>query len=136
MFAQDNVGAVQSGVENITVTLDDWRLDDTGAIMAGFGNRHDFAHAGRLGNYAMILPSQDTVRLGDRVRLRIINTATARIFPLRIEGLDARVVALDGMPLVQPRNLTDVELAPAQRIDIIGDVTARVDFLAGEKALR
>ena len=114
---------------DITVTLDDWRLDENGALMGGFGNMHDFSHAGRLGNYAMILPSQDSVRLGDRVRLRLINTATARVFPVRIEGLRAKVVALDGMPLAEPRDLSDVQLAPAQRIDIIGDVVAQLNFL-------
>ena len=114
---------------DITVTLDDWRLDETGALMGGFGNMHDFSHAGRLGNFAMILPSQESVRLGDRVRLRLINTATARVFPVRIEGLDAKVVALDGMPLAAPRALSDIQLAPAQRVDIIGDVAAQVDFL-------
>lgn len=114
---------------DITVVLDDWRLNDDGTIMGEFGNRHDFSHAGRLGNYAMILPSQDTVRLGDRVRLRLINTATARIFPLRVAGLKGKVVALDGMPLAEPRDLSDFQLAPAQRVDIIGDVTAQLDFL-------
>lgn len=114
---------------DITIMLDDWRLDETGALMGGFGNMHDFSHAGRLGNYAMILPSQDKVRLGDRVRLRLINTATARVFPIRIEGLDAKVVALDGMPLSTPRDLSDLQLAPAQRADIIGDVSAQVNFL-------
>ncbi|WP_300034139.1 multicopper oxidase family protein [uncultured Roseobacter sp.] len=114
---------------DITITLDDWRLDDKGAIMGGFGDMHDFSHAGRLGNYAMILPSEKTVRIGDRLRLRLINTATARIFPVRIEGLNAKVVALDGMPLSEPRDLADMEIAPAQRVDIIGDVTAQIDFL-------
>lgn len=114
---------------DITVTLDDWRLDEAGALMGGFGNMHDFSHAGRLGNYAMVVPSQDSVRLGDRVRLRLINTATARVFPVRIEGLDAKIVALDGMPLKEPRALSDLQLAPAQRVDIIGDVAARVEFL-------
>ncbi len=114
---------------DITVTLDDWRLEETGAMMGGFGNMHDFAHGGRLGNFAMILPSQESVRLGDRVRLRLINTATARVFPMRIEGLKAKVVALDGMPLAEPRDITDLQIAPAQRVDIIGDVEAQVDFL-------
>ncbi len=114
---------------DITVTLDDWRLDETGAVVGGFGNRHDLSHAGRLGNYAMILPSRENVRLGDRIRLRLINTATARVFPIRIEGLSAKVVALDGMPLAEPRDLADMQIAPAQRVDIIGNVTAQVDFL-------
>jgi len=114
---------------DITVMLDDWRIEETGALMGGFGNTHDFAHAGRMGNYAKILPSRDTVRHGDRIRLRLINTATARIFPLKIEGLDGMVVALDGMPLQAPRPLAEVTLAPAQRIDVIGNVTGTVDFL-------
>ncbi len=113
---------------NITVVLDDWRLDETGALAGGFGNRHDVSHAGRLGNYAMVLPSQSNLRLGDRVRLRLINAATARVFPVRIAGLAAKVVALDGMPLARPRALSDLEIAPAQRVDVIGDVTGQVDF--------
>jgi len=114
---------------DITVMLDDWRIEETGALVGGFGNMHDFAHAGRMGNYAKILPSQDSVRLGDRIRLRLINTATARVFPIRIEGLSAQVVALDGMPLAKPRLLEDFQIAPAQRVDLIGDVTSAVDFL-------
>jgi len=114
---------------DITVMLDDWRIEETGALVGGFGNMHDFSHAGRMGNYAKILPSQDSVRLGDRIRLRLINTATARVFPIRIEGLSAQVVALDGMPLAKPRLLEDFQIAPAQRVDLIGDVTSAVDFL-------
>lgn len=114
---------------DITVILDDWRIEETGALVGGFGNMHDFAHGGRLGNYAKMLPSQETVQMGDRIRLRVINTATARVFPVRIEGLEAQVVALDGMPLAAPRPLEDFQLAPAQRIDVIGDVTSTVDFL-------
>jgi len=114
---------------DITVMLDDWRIEETGALMGGFGAMHDFAHAGRMGNYAKALVSRDSVRTGDRIRLRLINTATARVFPLRIEGIDAMVVALDGMPLKTPRPLDDLTLAPAQRVDVIGDVSGPVDFL-------
>ena len=122
--------------EDITVVLDDWRIDEAGVLMGGFGNMHDFAHAGRLGNNAMILPSQNRVRIGDRVRLRIVNTATARVFPIRLAGLEAQVVALDGMALAVPRPLADLRIAPAQRVDIIGDVTSRVEFFfVGRDAL-
>ncbi|WP_299919576.1 multicopper oxidase family protein [uncultured Roseobacter sp.] len=114
---------------DITVMLDDWRIEETGALMGGFGNMHDFAHAGRMGNYAKSLPSQDSVRIGDRIRLRLINTATARVFPVRFEGLSGQVVALDGMPLATPRPLEDFEIAPGQRVDLIGDVTSAIKFL-------
>ncbi len=114
---------------DITVVLDDWRLEEDGTMMGGFGNLHDFSHGGRMGNYALMLPSHKVVRRGDRVRLRLINTATARVFPVRIEGVNAKVVAFDGMPLTTPRDLSDIELAPAQRVDLIGDVTDAVNFL-------
>jgi FtsP/CotA-like multicopper oxidase with cupredoxin domain len=115
---------------DITVMLDDWRIEETGALIGGFGAMHDFAHAGRMGNYARALVPQGTVvRQGDRIRLRLINTATARVFPVKIEGLDGRVVALDGMPLIAPRLFEDITLAPAQRIDVIGNVTGPVNFL-------
>ena len=114
--------------EDITVVVDDWRLTEDGKLAGGFGNLHDFAHAGRLGNYAMVLPSVETVRQGDRVRLRLINAATARVFPIRLEGITGKIVALDGMALAQPIPLEDMEIAPAQRVDVIGDATGPVQF--------
>lgn len=121
---------------DITVVLDDWRINEAGELMGGFGNMHDFAHAGRLGNNAMVLPSRNTVKLGDRVRIRIINTATARVFPLRLEGLKGRIVAFDGMALGTPRAFEDLQIAPAQRVDLIGHVTSKVSFLfVGRDAL-
>ena len=113
---------------DITVLIDDWRLQEDGTLIGGFGNMHDFAHGGRLGNFARAIPSVGEVRTGDRIRLRLINAATARIFPLALSGLDGRIVALDGMPLTDPRSFTELELSPAQRIDIIGDVTGPVVF--------
>ncbi|WP_136439510.1 multicopper oxidase family protein [Pacificoceanicola onchidii] len=115
---------------DVTVMIDDWRLEEDGTLMGGFGNRHDFAHAGRLGNYARALPSVRQVRRGDRVRLRLINGATARVFPVALSGATGKIVALDGMPLQAPRDIGQLMLAPAQRIDLIVDVaqTLRFDF--------
>lgn len=114
---------------DITVILDDWRIERDGTLVEDFGNRHDFSHAGRLGTFARIIPSVDTVRRGDRVRLRIINTATARVFPLEIAGIIGKVVAYDGMPLLEPQDLDRGFLAPAQRMDIIADVSDTVKFI-------
>ena len=113
---------------DITVVLDDWRLERTGALQEDFGNRHDFSHGGRMGNYARALFSTDTVRRGDRIRLRLINAATARMFPVTIAGGTGRVVAHDGMPLAAPAPLEEQFLAPAQRTDVILDVTGPVSF--------
>lgn len=115
---------------DVTVLIDDWRLEEDGTLMGGFGNMHDFAHAGRLGNYARALPSVSTVRKGDRLRLRLINVATARVFPVMLSGAIGKVVALDGMPLPTPQDINQIVLAPAQRVDLIVDVsdTVRFDF--------
>lgn len=114
---------------DITVMIDDWRIERTGEIIEDFGNRHDFSHAGRLGTFARIIASIDEVRKGDRVRLRLINTATARIFPLEISGITGKVVALDGMPLSAPEDIGPIMMAPAQRVDIIADVQDTVRFI-------
>ncbi|TGG78536.1 MAG: multicopper oxidase family protein [Aphanocapsa feldmannii 288cV] len=115
---------------DITVVLDDWSLAPNGELHDSFGNRHDFSHAGRMGNVARALFSGETLRQGDRVRLRLINAATARMFPVKIAGGSGKVVAHDGMPLAEPAPLgaTPLMLAPAQRTDIVLDVTGPVSF--------
>ena len=113
---------------DITVTLDDWRLTEDGGLHESFGNRHDFSHAGRLGNYARAFFSAGAVRTGDRVRLRLINAATARTFKVRIGGGAGRIVAYDGMPLAEPEPIGEPELAPAQRADIVLDVAGPLVF--------
>lgn len=114
---------------DITVMIDDWRIKRTGEIIEDFGSRHDFSHAGRLGTFAKVIPTVSEVRRGDRVRLRLINVATARVFPLEISGISGKIVALDGMPLVTPQNIGSLMIAPAQRVDIIADVSETVKFV-------
>lgn len=110
---------------DLIVIIDDWRMTENGTLEDGFENMHDQAHQGRLGNFAraFVEPAAQ-VRRGDRVRLRLINVATDRIFPVELEGVEGKVVALDGMPVVDPQELSGLILAPAQRADIIADVSS------------
>lgn len=114
--------------------LDDWRLTADAAIEGGFGALHDMAHGGRMGNW-LTVNGQGEWRTSapamSRLRLRLINAANARIMTLGVKGLAGWVVALDGMPLDAPLPLDQVVLAPAQRADLIVDVTAA----EGEEAL-
>ena len=110
-----------------TLVLDDWRMTEEAAIHPGFDNRHDMSHAGRLGNYITVngLPElTGELRPGARLRLRLVNTATARVFRLRFDGLRVWPVALDGMPLAAVEEVAEVVVAPAQRVDLLVDVTA------------
>ena len=113
---------------DIVVIVDDWRLDTDATFIDDFDGMFHFAHAGRLGNYAKVIPSQASVRQGDRVRLRLINTANARVFPVNLKGVKGKLVALDGMPLDRAEDFETVTLAPAQRADIIADVEDNIEF--------
>jgi FtsP/CotA-like multicopper oxidase with cupredoxin domain len=63
------------------------------------------------------------VRGGERVRLRLINAANARIFGLEFQDHRPEVVALDGQP-VEPHELPGgrVVLGPAMRADLVIDM--------------
>lgn len=113
---------------DICAVLADWRLTREGQFTDDFGNRHDIAHAGRMGNYAKAFLPDVTLKQGARIRLRLINASVDRIFPLIIKGLSGKIVALDGMPLPAPRDYDVPFLSPAQRVDIIADVTGPVEL--------
>lgn len=108
------------------LVLDDWRLDQDAQIDDSFGSMHDWSHAGRIGNFVTVngLAAHGMgVRRNSRMRLRLVNAANARIFTVGVRGLAGWVVALDGQPLEVPTPLDRIRLAPAQRADLIVDVT-------------
>jgi len=108
--------------------LGDWRLDRDASIRGGFGNFMDVSHNGRVGNTVTIngrVREEFAVRAGERVRLRLINAAAARVFALEFRGHRPWVIALDGQP-VEPHEPEGgaVVLGPAMRADLILDMTA------------
>lgn len=113
--------------------IDDWRLTRDARIAENFGAMMDWSHGGRTGNWITVNGKGDfsiPIRHRDRLRLRLVNTANARIFSLGLQGLDGWIVALDGQPLTTPLPTGRMILAPAQRIDLIVDTTG----LPGTKA--
>ncbi len=108
--------------------LGDWRLDRKASIVGGFGHPRDVSHAGRIGNSVTIngrVPDTFPVRAGERIRLRLVNAAAARVFALQFRGHRPWVIALDGQPVgpYEPERGV-VELGPAMRADILLDMTA------------
>lgn len=111
---------------DVTWVLDDWRLGPSGEIAAGFGDLRDAVHGGRIGNRITIngRPPEDfKVRTGERIRLRLLNTANARIFGLDFAEHRPSIIALDGQPVTphQPDGL--LVLGPGMRIDLVLDMT-------------
>ncbi|MDF0602772.1 multicopper oxidase family protein [Psychromarinibacter sp. C21-152] len=114
--------------------VQDWRLYDSGAMADDFGTMHDWAHGGRIGNWLTVngrpAGAQPAGR-HDRLRLRIVNAATARVLQVARRGLDGWVIARDGQPLERPQELSDMlTIGPGSRADLLVDVTAA----AGERA--
>ncbi|HRD74378.1 MAG: multicopper oxidase family protein [Candidatus Accumulibacter sp.] len=113
---------------DLTWLLSDWRLTRSAEVRDDFGNRHDMMHNGRVGNTVTIngrVPDTFPVRKGERIRLRLINAANARIFGLDFGSHEPVVIALDGQP-VEPHAPEGrlVVLGPAMRADVILDMTA------------
>ncbi|MCP3056708.1 multicopper oxidase family protein [Aurantimonas marianensis] len=113
----------------LTLFIDDWRLTGEGMIDEdSLGSLMDWGHGGRIGNVVTVNGTVGPVlpvRAGERIRLRLINGANARILGVSLEGLGPRLIAVDGHP-VAPRGLKDdvVVLAPAQRADVVVDCQA------------
>ncbi|HEX2136208.1 MAG TPA: multicopper oxidase family protein [Microvirga sp.] len=112
---------------DVVWVLDDWRLRRDAAISDDFGNMMDVTHAGRVGNTVTVngrLRDAFQVRAGERLRLRLINAANARIFALAFDGHAPQVIALDGQPVEPHRPDGDrVLLGPGQRADLVLDAS-------------
>ena len=109
------------------LVLDDWRLVDDASLHDSFGSLHDWSHAGRIGNWITVngeSPWRRETSRHERLRLRLVNAANARIFSLALKRLEGWVVALDGQPLPAPQAAGSLVLAPGQRADLIVDATA------------
>jgi FtsP/CotA-like multicopper oxidase with cupredoxin domain len=109
--------------------LSDWRLLPDAQISDDFRNMHDMAHNGRVGNTVTMngrIRETFAVRRGERIRLRLINGANARIFGLSFADHQPKIVALDGHPVEPHEPLNGrVILGPAMRIDLILDMTGK-----------
>jgi FtsP/CotA-like multicopper oxidase with cupredoxin domain len=114
---------------DVVWVLDDWRLMQDAQISDDFGDRHDVSHAGRVGNTVTVngrILETFGVRAGERIRLRLINAANARIFGLEFSGHRARVVAYDGQPVTPHEEESgQIVLGPAMRVDLVIDMTGR-----------
>jgi len=107
--------------QDLVWLLDDWRLDRDGTIFPRFNTRHDLMHDGRWGNVVTIngkWKPEYVVSPGQRIRLRLINGANARIFSPALEGLAANVIAVDGKPVSEIFPFNGFYLSPGNRIDL------------------
>jgi FtsP/CotA-like multicopper oxidase with cupredoxin domain len=110
---------------DLTLTIDDWRLDQDGTLdVASIGSLMDWSHGGRLGNWLTVngksIP-EFTLNAGEAYRLRLINVSNSRVFQLDPRKFDAKVLAYDGQAFEAPSALVygPMLLGPAQRVDLL-----------------
>ena len=114
---------------DLVFAIDDWRLDENMQLdTKSLGSLHDWAHGGRMGNVITVNGETERsfeVASGERIRLRLLNIANARVMNLLFNEAEISVVAIDGQPVTPfvPRE-GKVTLAPGQRSDLIIDMTA------------
>ena len=107
--------------------LSDWELDREARLDEEFANPMAASHDGRIGNTVTVngrVPDRFAVRSGERIRLRLINASSARIYGLVFEGHAPNVIAFDGQP-VAPHAAARVVLGPGMRADLMLDCVAK-----------
>lgn len=107
--------------EDVVWMLDDWLMID-GGLYPEFNTRHDLAHDGRWGNVFTVNGVANPTfmwKAGETVRLRLINVANGRVFKPAIGALNPDVVAFDGVKTPKGMRLSDIELAPGNRVDLL-----------------
>ncbi len=108
---------------DIPLILDDWLLQEDGSFVEHqFTSMHPRTHGGGMGNWATLNGDPNlkiNVPPGEALRLRLINAANARVFPVGIGDVDATVIALDGQPCTHHQVPEEgLRIGPGQRADL------------------
>jgi FtsP/CotA-like multicopper oxidase with cupredoxin domain len=107
--------------QDLVWVLDDFLLGPDGQIAPEFNTRHDLAMDGRWGNAIVVNGRSNSVvkvRPGERIRVRMLNSANGRVFLPDFGDLDANIIAVDGLYLRRPVPARGFELAPGNRLDV------------------
>jgi len=115
-----------------TWVLSDLKLDAARQQVEDYGRILELANEGRIGNQVLVngrVAGADRrleVRAGERVRLRLINAASARTFRVGFPGHAPKVIAYDGQA-VAPHDPDGglVELGAGMRADLVLDCLGR-----------
>jgi FtsP/CotA-like multicopper oxidase with cupredoxin domain len=117
----------------LLVTLDDLLLEQDMVSASSRGETTDAA-TGRFGNVILVNGETDlslTARLGEVLRLCLVNTANTRVFNVGLPGARMKLVGGDSGHVEQEDWVDDVVLAPSERavVDVMfeeaGDLTLR-----------
>ncbi|MGB3294398.1 MAG: multicopper oxidase family protein [Phormidesmis sp.] len=114
----DEIPEIKAAKEEFLV-LKDFALDGNGNI---FDTGHMAAMTGRAG--ALLTASgqinpEMTIAKGGLLRLRLLNASPSRFFHLSLEDHPLHLIATDGGAISAPVELSDVVLAPGERVEVL-----------------
>ena len=121
----DEPPTAQSELFELTLMLDDWRVDRSGIFdAASLGQMMDWSHGGRLGNVITVnglARPAFGVPAKQHLRLRLINASNSRVMAIDPARIGAELIAYDGQSLANPEKPDDAPmlLGPAQRVDLL-----------------
>jgi FtsP/CotA-like multicopper oxidase with cupredoxin domain len=109
------------------VLIEDWRIRADGTAIAPGIDPGDSTPVQTVNGKASLngKPSLDlSARINERLRLRLVNACQRSVIAVKLDGIEVRVMALDGQPAepFQARNGALV-IAPGGRVDVFVDVT-------------
>lgn len=110
------------GVDDIPLIVQDKRFADDGSFDHG---EPSFSGLGILGDHLLVNGTHDPHLevTTDRVRLRLLNAATGRVFNFGFDDdRSFELVATDGGLLAAPHTTTRLQLSPGERAEIVVEV--------------
>ena len=110
---------------DLVLTLDDLLLED-GRVAPFSRTETSYAAMGRFGNVFLVAGDADlhlTAAAGEVVRLWLTNTASTRVFNVRLPGARMKLVGGDGGRVEHEELIDQVLLAPSERavVDVLVD---------------
>ena len=120
----DEVGSSLAAYETHVLMLKDVSL--SGGTPTPYDSILDYV-MGKEGNLIMVNGQVNPVlaiRPGQVQRWRIFNGSTARFYRVSLEGHPLQVIGTDGGLLDKPYPMTEILLAPAERIDVLVQASA------------
>ncbi|MFN5378089.1 MAG: multicopper oxidase domain-containing protein, partial [Ignavibacteria bacterium] len=114
--------SLPSGEYELPLVIQDVRVDPAGKV-AYSPTMNDMMN-GWMGNRILVNGTPNTTHSVKRgaYRLRIVNASNARVYKLQFSNaLPFTIIGTDGGLLEEPAVVTSVQLAPAERLDILVD---------------
>ena len=126
--AEERALGLPTGEYELPLLIQDVRVDTSGRIVYS-PTMNDMMN-GWMGNRVLVNGLPNTYHNVKKAtyRLRILNSSNARMYLLEFSNKQSfTIIGTDGGILEQPIEVTSVQLAPAERIDILVDFSSAAD---------